>query len=642
MNAATDHARYRELLSRRLDERLAAADARELQQHLAGCPRCRVVDREYRRQRQALRGLAPVTPPRDLGARTAAALDREVAGSGASRWRRQPRRRRRRSGFALAGLAALAVVVVLAAAVIGVLRPSVNAPIALQPAQNRPTPFAVPPQELALVGEDPGGLKLYRASVDRVCPPSAANCTSLRPSNSQPLGSSGVSVPSTVVVGPTGDRAAITGRDSTGRQVYAVVQLPPTGSATRRGTAGATGEPAQSASPPPTPGSSPSSTAGAAASTASPSPGASPTPRTAPASASVTGPPAATTSPSPASTGAAASASPGTTGSAAGGTEPPPGGSAGPSPSATAGSPPPTATPTVAATLEATLPPGSALPADARPILRDVLAAGAPPAWSADGQVLAFSAMPADASHGPDIYTWRPGDREALRITDDHSTYFGSWAGSRIVASRTVAGRGSSTALSARDLEAVVIDPASREVRPVRDAAMWLPSVDPTSRWVVYWHGRLERDGATVRPVAGRLVIADWRSLDPFETAPDDAGSPSSPRAVAVASGGAPVEWQLRWSDDGRAYGVWTPDSRGAATGRLVVVAVGDETSDQDTVLLGPTASTRAFTLGEDRVAWVAPGTGGKAGELRVGTWGKSGKGSLRVDVVDGGALPDF
>ena len=248
--------------------------------------------------------------------------------------------------------------------------------------------------------------------------------------------------------------------------------------------------------------------------------------------------------------------------------------------------------------------------------------------------------MPADGSHGPDIYIWRPGDREALRITDDHSTYFGSWAGGRIVASRAAASRGGGSSVSARDLEAVVIDPSSSEVRPVRDAAMWLPSVDPTSRWVVYWHGRLERDGATVRPAAGRLVIADWRSLDPFETSSDDA--PGSPRAVAVASGGTPVEWQLRWSDDGGAYGVWTPDTRGAATGRLVVVAVGDETSEQDTILLGPTASTRAFTLGEDRVAWVAPGAGGKPGELRVGTWGKSGNGSLRVEVVDGAALPDF
>ena len=32
-------------------------------------------------------------------------------------------------------------------------------------------------------------------------------------------------------------------------------------------------------------------------------------------------------------------------------------------------------------------------------ILEDVHSAGAPPAWSRDGEVLAFSAMPTDGSH---------------------------------------------------------------------------------------------------------------------------------------------------------------------------------------------------------------------------------------------------
>ena len=48
-------------------------------------------------------------------------------------------------------------------------------------------------------------------------------------------------------------------------------------------------------------------------------------------------------------------------------------------------------------------------PARVLAILEGVQAVGAPPAWSPDGTMLAFRAMPVDRSRGPDIYLWRPG-----------------------------------------------------------------------------------------------------------------------------------------------------------------------------------------------------------------------------------------
>ena len=75
-------------------------------------------------------------------------------------------------------------------------------------------------------------------------------------------------------------------------------------------------------------------------------------------------------------------------------------------------------------------PPATAVPGlTVVSILDDVHSAGAPPAWSRNGEVLAFSAMPADGSHGPDVYTWRQGDDVAQPLTEDHASYFASWSG---------------------------------------------------------------------------------------------------------------------------------------------------------------------------------------------------------------------
>ncbi|MBA3851487.1 MAG: hypothetical protein H0X59_03865, partial [Chloroflexi bacterium] len=56
-----------------------------------------------------------------------------------------------------------------------------------------------------------------------------------------------------------------------------------------------------------------------------------------------------------------------------------------------------------------------------------------------------------------------------------------------------------------------------------------------------------------------------------------------------------------------------------------------------------PTLARRSFTLGRDRVAWVAPSEERADGELRLRTWGSPGFGSLRIrqfDVSTG--LPAF
>jgi hypothetical protein len=52
--------------------------------------------------------------------------------------------------------------------------------------------------------------------------------------------------------------------------------------------------------------------------------------------------------------------------------------------------------------------------------------------------MLAFSARPADGSHGPDIYLWHAGDASAEPVTFDHASTFSAWWGSTLIGSRAV------------------------------------------------------------------------------------------------------------------------------------------------------------------------------------------------------------
>jgi hypothetical protein len=270
-------------------------------------------------------------------------------------------------------------------------------------------------------------------------------------------------------------------------------------------------------------------------------------------------------------------------------------------------------------------------------ILEDVHSAGAPPAWSRDGEVLAFSAMPADGSHGPDVYVWQPGDSEAQRITNDHSSFFASWSGKRIVASR-VAGEGESTAVAT-----VVIDPQTLDERIVAGPQMWLPVVDPQRSRAVAWHGTIDFSAEQPELVEGALYVADWSALNPFG-ADDGDVAPTDPTEVELTplqperdpTRQPVLDWNARWSTDGLVLGVWIADAPTSSWGNLELLGVNAESGDLNTEepLLAQLAK-RGFAIGSDRVAWIAPSTSGVDGELRIRTWGVDGVGDLRIRTLD-------
>jgi anti-sigma factor RsiW len=185
-------------------------------------------------------------------------------------------------------------------------------------------------------------------------------------------------------------------------------------------------------------------------------------------------------------------------------------------------------------------------------ILENALGVGAPPAWSGDGSVLAFSAMPADGSSGPDLYVWRPGDGAALKVTHDQSTYFASWSGSRIVASRATDGGDGLAPLPST----VIFDLTTGEEQALHGVPLWLPQINSDATHAVAWHGTLDWRGTAAVADIGELYLVDWTMLDPFA---EPAAAPSpEPSETAAPVPPAPID---PFEEPSVATGSDTPDS---------------------------------------------------------------------------------
>jgi anti-sigma factor RsiW len=649
------HAFYRELVAARLDRHLSRVELRTLTAHVKSCPACAEVDREYREQRLELRAMPQPIPPRDLWARTSASLDREVAR--AYRTRKLMRRltRGRRAGQPTASLmAALAVVGVTAAIAVLQLAPAIG------PASNpvRPTPFNVLPQDIAYIGVRAGDLAVYRTQVSQVCPPSGPlDCVEttqvVRTPISLPANNKGGGLRAgNVSLNRDGTQLAMVGH-YVGADVIAVVTLPENSGA-GAGSNDGNGHGQHSDHEPK--GASASPDAGGTKKTDPP--------RTA----------------------------------APGDSQAPAASQAGDTPAPTDQPPQPAET---ADPGQPTVPPETAIPGLAvLAILEDVQSAGAPPDWSADGNTLAFSAMPIDHSSGPDVYVWSPGEDKAVALTSDHASFFASWSDNRIVVSRIDP--------ASHKLHNVVVDPATGEQREVAGPRVWLPSVNSQGTQAIGWFGSLDTTGLLPKPESGALYVMDWTRADPFrvsddgtqeppppvatdeppttdgqptdapaepgdEPAPDQtpalqsnsSGSASQPGGVAPTpdvdvstddadtgtvpgsltpldpnrdpDAGPIVDWQIRWSGDGRVLGVWVTDSDGSSWGELTVLALDpdDGTIVAGDPLLPTTMARRGFSLGHSRVAWVGPSDNNVDGELRIRVWGSDGVGGLRLSPAD-------
>jgi hypothetical protein len=638
------HDRARALITTAFTDPLGEVDAAWLEAHLGRCPECRSEREALVADRALLRGLRDhmPAPPRDLWARTAAAIEQQ---------RRPGHRPAGRPRFLPVGATsvALVVLVVVASALLqgrGIAPfPSTteSAGVARASVEPAATPLIVQAGRVAWVQAAPdGSYGLVFADVDHACPGDDPTCAPLADSSPAPLALA--APPQAVVLAPGQDQVAVVGPAADSSRSVVIVNVP-----TPRPVPTATDRPVSTASVQPSN-------------------------------------PPATREPSVTPTGSPAASS-------------------------------------------------SASPGSGQVIARDVAVVGAV-AYSADGEWLAFSARPLDGVRGPDLFVWHAGDVEAHRITDDGATYFTGWYGERIVASRVLGaspldadpGTASATPDGASpdpSAAAPSASPASAEAHPVSflldpstgeevqfgGLDVWMPSIDPSGRFVAYWAGTVGPADAAVlplvpaavaawRPATGHLVLDGWSGpLSPLPSPdasagpasaepPGPPGSPAShgapshaapsnaatppggpvPAAVAagaVASGapssGAPVgavlgpagtpielahgpiaDFDVQFDPTGTRLAVWVLDAPDASAGRLWLVAL-DATLGALNPALNPMGAPgvpalRGFSIDSGRLGWVTPaGQDGQPSSVQVLAW--KGDDFGQVQSVPGGTV---
>jgi hypothetical protein len=582
-----DHDRARELAAQRVDERLDPRDDAWLDAHLLGCDACSRVAADYDAQRSLFapaRDALPV-PPRDLWARTAAAID-DVSPA-------RPRPSLTRLYAPLAGAMVVAVAVGL-----GLLNGMPAKESTSKGPEADATPFPLIAGEVQTISRnEEGQLELGRQAVDEVCPLAAQTCgvdarpertdtellttaddwdAIISPSQDQVVVVERGDGAQGVYVLPVGSTTAI---DSSPEPVEATppatdepVTEPPTEVPS---TPGPSDEPITSEAPVESPGET--VTADPGASTPAESPDTSETPAS-------TTEPAATDLPSPSDE---------------------------PAPTDTTATEPPSSDPTTAPTpsIEVTPRPDGAIE-----IASNIIVVGTTAAYSPDGTHFAFTARPADGDSGPDVYVWKVGDKRALAITDDQHSVFAGWLGKRLLVSRV---RGT----EARTVELSLADGSTDAVS---DGAMWRPTVGPDGTSGVWWDGSIRptSDESGWLPDRGELVLGSW---------------PADDSSKQVLGGNDLNDWAVRWDEDGTLLAVWTtnggPDEAGALSLYSVDPATGR--ADLDNPKLDKAAAFEGFSLRKGRLTWSAPADGGDT-TVQVLAWKGDQIGRFELLTEDG------
>jgi hypothetical protein len=599
MTTGLAHERARMLAADVIDAELEPQEAEWLAGHLSACPDCSAVADEYLDIHAELRSLAMPAPPRDLWARTAAALD----GVDASSRKRAPRRTRgSQSGSRPLIGTAVAVGLVLVVTAVSVMSQSpivrpvtpTSGPGVIAVATSGTSLASVKPvAPLAVVDgtsywmSSSGGVYQIKGGATQ-CATGSGGCT-VASGTSQTLGSISSDAAVSAAIAPDAKQAAVWTDDK-----IAIMTL---------------GAQSQTVAldlltPPPT-----------APATAKPTPTATPTPTPTTAATPSTSAETAPTASSPPITPDLASTAP----------------TVAPTPAIT----PAPATPKA--------PPASGSVA----ILTGYQIVGRDPEFSSDGTMVAFAARPVDHSTGPDVFIWQSGQDRARPVTFRHSGLFAGWFGGQVLISE-ISSPGASagattpaaspseapspTAAGAADTFGVasyLFDPTTGTALAI-SRPMLLPAVDPTGRFLVYWTGTVQFDPVSGlwQPGNGDLYFDSWSDLtltpgslgdesepNPSPSAATTSSPPAAPSAspapprlsvtaepspaltdkatdspptetqttaptvlpqlLPVASGpGAVYDWIVRWDRSGQFVAIWAANPTSLSIGRLTLFSI--------------------------------------------------------------------
>ena len=276
-------------------------------------------------------------------------------------------------------------------------------------------------------------------------------------------------------------------------------------------------------------------------------------------------------------------------------------------------------------------------------------------AYSADGW-LAFSARPSDGSTGPDLYLWRVGQPTAVAVTSDHRTYFSTWLGGRVLASRVdeaanpeasdapTAAPDANASTEPAPIEAhpssFLLDPATLTRTDIAQPDLWMPVVDPTGRFVAYWSGTLRptADGLDWQLATGELVLDGWSAGPDARPTADPAATPApalGPAGTAVSViRGPTAAFKAKFDPTGTRLAVWVGEQADAEVGRLHLIVL-DATTGAPAAGPEPLPgepALRRFSIDVGRVAWVSPsGQDGQESAVQVLGWTSTEFGEIRT-----------
>jgi hypothetical protein len=295
-------------------------------------------------------------------------------------------------------------------------------------------------------------------------------------------------------------------------------------------------------------------------------------------------------------------------------------------------------------------------------------------AYSVDGHWLAFSARPSDGSTGPDLYLWSAGQPTAIPVTNDHRTFFSSWLGGQVLASRVeplvapgasdgpaaeaspeatsgeAGGQSAAPSLPAQvEAHAVsfLLDPSTLARTEISRPDVWLPVVDPTGRFVVYWSGTLlaTAGGLDWQVGTGQLVLDGWSPGPDLDAVADPSAPPSEPdasAAPALGPVGAPmpvvttptIAFAAKFDPTGTRLAVWVGEQVDAEVGRIYLLLLDPTTGAivTDKAPLPGVPALRRFSIEQGRLAWVSPsGQDGQESAVQVLGWSLDQFGEIRT-----------
>jgi hypothetical protein len=569
------HDRARATWSHGMLEPIDPADEAWLDIHVAGCGECRVEREAFLEDRQLLRSLRdqPLEPPRDLWARTAAAIEQESARR--SRHgvlpgfpdRFIPRRARLPLG-AMAGVLVAIVVLATSLAPRGIpLSPgATGSAVAIASVPAGPTPIPVITATLGwLEPNTDGSYQLTLADVDQVCPDLTSGCAPLQ--NTQTTLKLNAK-PQSIVSSPGNHEVVVVG--GSGGSDAGTVRVVPVPS-----------------------GPAPSGV-----------------PTTAP-----TVVPSASPVDSPA-------ASPG------GSPEATPVGSPGTSPEPTPQGQQSIADGVTVVGETAYSPDGSWLAFSARPI--DSSTGPDLYLW----KVGDAKAHPVTSDHATFFSGWFGNRILASRVVT--AATGAPIASAPPSPSPTPAAVGSPTIPVESHPVSFLLDPATSVSQDLATPDVWLPSVDALGRFATYWLGTVVPDAAGTGwvPATGRLVLDGWTTpLEPGASAtPATSAGPGESPAPRVGPAGTPVDlvvgpisaFDARFDPTGIRLAIWVADSSDPTVGtlQLVVLDWAHRRIAQDLKPLPSVAALRGFSIDSGRLAWVSPpGQNGNQSVVQVLAW---------------------